>query len=260
MGRRRKRGHEEPEAGAKPKPPPAATTSLGALFKAASLDKLAKSPAPARSKPTPSGSQARSASAAAPLPPAPPPPKPPPAPTSAAELRLLNDAYEGARPLGRKSARHVNIRPNPLRMTEAERAEEAAARKRLAALVSGGVHFKVRREDEFVEAWRSEGSNKLVMRLSSKGFLPEATLDLHGERVARVSDVVANFVRMHHRRGARHLLIIVGKGLHSEDGVGVLLPALIDALVQGLAAPLVRAFASAHAVHGGTGAVAVLLI
>jgi DNA-nicking Smr family endonuclease len=52
----------------------------------------------------------------------------------------------------------------------------------------------------------------------------------------------------------------VGKGLHSEDGQSALLPALIDALTQGLCAPLVRGFATAHARLGGTGAVAVLLI
>lgn len=256
MARRRKRGHEQPEPSKSKQPAPEAVTSLAQLFKAASLDKLGKPATPARPKPgqAPPPPPAPPKSAARPAPAA------PPAPTSATELRLLNDAYEGARPLPRKGARHVEIKVNPLRMSEADRAEEVAARKRLAALVSGGVHFKIRREDEFVEGWRSEGSSKLVMRLSSKGFVPEATLDLHGERVARVTDVVASFVRMHHRRGARHLLIIVGKGLHSEDGVGVLLPALIDALIQGLAAPLVRAFASAHAVHGGTGAVAVLLI
>jgi DNA-nicking Smr family endonuclease len=75
-----------------------------------------------------------------------------------------------------------------------------------------------------------------------------------------VTDVVETFVRGHHRRGAKHLLIIVGKGLHSEDGQGVLLPALIDALTKGGAAPLVRCFASAHMTLGGTGAVAVQLI
>lgn len=247
MGRRHKKGHdgEEAPAAGKPKPAPEATTSLGALFKAASIDKVV----PAR---TPSKPQ-----------PPPPPPKvvtPREVPGSATELRMLNDAYAGARPLPRKSARHVVSRPIQSRVTQDERDAEAAARKRLAALVSGGVHFKVKREDEFVEAWRSEGSSKTVAKLSGKGFTPEATLDLHGERSARVSDVVATFVRTHHRRGARHLLIIVGKGLHSEDGVGVLLPALIEALTHGLAAPLVRGFASANAVHGGTGAVAVLLI
>jgi DNA-nicking Smr family endonuclease len=248
MGRRHKKGHDgdaTPAAG-KPKPAPEATTSLGALFKAASIDKVV----PAR---TPNKPQ-------------PPPPLPPKvltpreAPGSATELRLLNDAYAGARPLPRKNARHVVSRPLHSRVTQEEREAEAAARKRLAALVAGGVHFKVRREDEFVEAWRSEASSKAVAKLSGKGFTPEATLDLHGERAARVSDVVATFVRTHHRRGARHLLIIVGKGLHSEDGVGVLLEALIEALTHGLAAPLVRGFASANALHGGTGAVAVLLI
>jgi DNA-nicking Smr family endonuclease len=173
---------------------------------------------------------------------------------------MLNDAYNGVRPLGHKSARKVVVSAERQRVKQVDREEEAAARKRLAALVSGGIHFKVRTEDGYVQGQRNEVQPKIVQRLSGKAFAPDATLDLHGEVTARVSDVVSAFVRSHHRRGAKHLLIIVGKGLHSEDGQGVLLDALIDALTHGGAAPLVRCFASAHANLGGTGAVAVMLV
>jgi DNA-nicking Smr family endonuclease len=251
---RRRRKQDSSNQPDKPAPAPDATTSLGSLLKAANV--AVSKPRPLRTLAPPGPESLRPAS------------KRPPASTSASgtesvatELRLLNDAYAGTRPLNAKPSRKV-VPPTPARRraTEEERAEELAARKRLAALVSGGVHFKIKREDEFVQAYRSEASIKAVAKLSGKGFAPEATLDLHGERTAKVSDTVASFVRLHHRRGARHLLIIVGKGLHSEDGNGVLLPALVDALTQGLCAPLVRGFATAHASLGGTGAVAVLLV
>jgi DNA-nicking Smr family endonuclease len=174
---------------------------------------------------------------------------------------MRNDAYAGVRPLAR-AGRHSAPPPRPLAVQRAdddERAQEAAARARLAALVSGGVRFKVLREDDYVQGYRSDASPKLVTRISGKGFAPDATLDLHGQRASQVKDLVASFARAHHRKGARQLLVIAGKGLHSADGVCVLRDVLIDALTQGAAAPIVMAFATAHASHGGTGAVAVLL-
>jgi DNA-nicking Smr family endonuclease len=173
---------------------------------------------------------------------------------------MLNDAYSGVRPLGTKRARKIVVSPERQRVAKIDRDDEAAARKRLAALVAGGIHFKVKTEDGYVLGQRREVQPKVAQKLSGKNFAPDATLDLHGEVTARVSDVVASFVRTHHRRGAKQLLVIVGKGLHSEDGQGVLLHALIDALTNGGAAPLVRCFASAHANLGGSGAVAVMLV
>jgi DNA-nicking Smr family endonuclease len=268
MGRRHrgKRGNGDAHDGEPPYKPgatEAATTSLAALIKAAGLQEVRKvalkKSSPARpsqarveTKPEVVPSVSGRAAAAA--------PEPERVPLPAAELRVLNDAYAGARPLPRKSARQIVSRPLVQRVSAEDRAAEAAARKRLAQLVAGGVHFHVKREDEYVHGLRADASSKLLLRLNGKGFSPEARLDLHGERAAQVSDRVANFVRSHHRRGARHILIIVGKGLHSEDGVGVLTHAVTDALTEGLAAPLVKAFASAHVNQGGTGAIAVLLI
>ena len=256
MARRRRKHDSDSDQPVKPTPAPDATTSLGSLLKAANVA-VRKSQEP-RTLAPPGPESLRPASMRPPVSPA---GKSMQTESPAAELRLLNDAYAGARPLAAKPSRKVVPPPaSRSRLTEQERAEELAARKRLAALVSGGVHFKIKREDDFVQGYRSEASSKVVAKLSGKGFAPEATLDLHGERAAKVTDSVAAFVRLHHRRGARHLLIIVGKGLHSEDGNGVLLPALIDALTQGLCAPLVRGFATAHASLGGSGAVAVLLV
>jgi len=259
MARRRKHGSDSDKP-AKAAPAPEATTSLGSLLKAANVSlkstpAAGKPPLP-RTLPPPGPESLRPASMRPPV-----SKSDPLGESPATELRMLNDAYAGARPLAAKPSRKL-VTPSPgrKRASEQDRAEELAARKRLAALVSGGVHFKIKREEEFVQAYRSEASSKVVAKLSGKGFAAEASLDLHGKRAAEVSDTVASFVRLHHRRGARHLLIIVGKGLHSEDGNGVLLPALVEALTQGLCAPLVRGFATAHASLGGTGAVAVLLV
>jgi DNA-nicking Smr family endonuclease len=287
MGRRRKNQREEPAPAAKKKPAPEATTSLEALFKEAGLGKVAaaQKPAPATSmksagepavvksagepavvKSAGEPAVVKSAGEPAVVKPTPavaPPSHTPRAPavSPAAELRMLNDAYAGVRPLskpalhGSPPARRLSV----TRAVEEDRAQEAAARARLAALVAGGVRFKVIREDDYVSGYRTDASPRLLARLSGKGFAPDATLDLHGQRAAQVQDLVASFARAHHRKGARQLLMIAGKGLHSADGVGVLRDALVEALTQGAAAPIVTAFATAHASRGGTGAIAVLL-
>jgi DNA-nicking Smr family endonuclease len=51
------------------------------------------------------------------------------------------------------------------------------------------------------------------------------------------------------------VLIIHGKGAHSEGGIGVLEEACVEALTKGGAAPFVEAFATAPARFGGRGAI-----
>jgi DNA-nicking Smr family endonuclease len=258
MARRRKKERSQsgaPAPGTAAKPAPTATTSLAPLLKAAGLAKVPERPNAQSAQPA-AKPQVRVHVPAT-------QPRPGPRPVAVspgAELRMLNDAYAGARPLARKSTPAAALPPVARRqVVEADRADEAVARARLAALVAGGVRFKIVDEDEFVQAWRVDASAKLVLRLAGQAFTPEATLDLHGQRAAKVSDLVASFVRAHHRLGVRQLLIIAGKGLHSENGIGVLREAAVDALTKGFAAPLVLAFATAHANRGGSGALAVLL-
>lgn len=264
--RKRERAAQQADEAAKLAPAPSIGTALGAVLKQAGVTlqpaRKAESKSEKRNPVLPRDPEpavrvttvAQAAKSAAKL--------------STTELRMLNDAYEGARPLERKHARAKPVAErdvaarNPVREAQIHaevRSEEFAARSRLAALVSEGVRFKLRREDDYVEGLRADTSPKLLARIQGRGFTPEAKLDLHGLRANQVEPALERFVRMHQRRGARHVLVIVGKGLHSEDGNSVLAPAAIEALTHGLAAPWVVAFCTAHAVHGGGGALAVLL-
>ncbi len=143
--------------------------------------------------------------------------------------------------------------------TAEERANEVAARKRVAALVSGGLHFKIKREGNTVQGQRGSGSAKLVALITSKTFTPEVTLDLRGLPNVIPRDAIAAFVNMHHRRGVKRLLIAFDLS-SDEAGAQGGLDTMITALTLGPAAALVRAFASARENLGGNAAFAVLLI
>jgi DNA-nicking Smr family endonuclease len=200
------------------------------------------------------------ASAAA-KPTADPPPRPR-SPYTAGELAALGDAYRGARPIKRKSPvlHRVGPKPQPRSVDPVALAADREARERLGALIAGDVRFDVQLErDGYVQALRQGASRKLLAAVQSSSFAPDATLDLHGFHAPEAATRVHDFVRHEHKRGARRLLIIVGKGSHSEDGTSVLGPVTRDALTRGGAAPLVQAFATAHFAHGGRGALAILL-
>jgi DNA-nicking Smr family endonuclease len=268
MPRKRKRMRAaQPAEEGKLAPPPSIGTALGAVLKQAGVTLQPRKVEAKAEKPRPM--PARDPEPAVRFGSRPAAPQPNKAAhLSTAELRMLNDAYEGARPLDRKNARAKPVAEravaarDPVREAQLHaevRSEEFAARSRLAALVSEGVRFKLRREDGYVEGLRADTSPKVLARIQGRGFAPEAKLDLHGLRTNQVEPAIERFVRTHQRRGARHVLLIVGKGLHSEDGTSVLAPAAIEAMTHGLAAPWVVAFCTAHAVHGGGGALAVLL-
>lgn len=188
----------------------------------------------------------------------------------ARELRLLNDVYSGVTPLsqtrgrvGQRAARKMPSAPSEAaaQVRQRDLQDDHAARRRLGALVGGGVTFVVDEVGEDLrEAVRQGVSARELRRLRSPRFHPEATLDLHGESREAVELLVSRFVREHHRRGCRYLLVIHGKGLHSDAGIGVLGAAVFSALTAGGAAPLVRGLTLAHPQLGGSGATAVMLM
>lgn len=255
MRKKRKRGSAS-DLDAQPNKPtkvPAVATGIGALLTRAGLDRVTEPrpsslPPPAPARPS--------------LIPEPPPaeaPRPrPKAELSAGDFAALNQAYRGVAPIARpkreRTAASIKRAARPPAV-----AEDPAARERLSALVAGGQRFRVERDDAWVQGVRADVTRDRLKRLSGARFAPEATLDLHGYRREEAARQVAEFIRMQHRRGARYLLIIVGKGTHSENGIGVLGTALVEELIGGVAAPLVAAFASAHPQHGGSGAVAIQL-
>ena len=139
-------------------------------------------------------------------------------------------------------------------------AAERAARMQLDRLVSGGVRVRVERDPEGgVIGLRDGAARRTAMMLQSGDLPPEVELDLHGLIPAKVAMEVNRFVRAAHRTGRRTLLVIHGKGKHSEGGLPVLGEALIKALTDGGATPLLEAFATAPDRWGGTGAMMVRL-
>ncbi len=79
----------------------------------------------------------------------------------------------------------------------------------------------------------------------------EGTLDLHGMSQARAHGALNDFVMHAHRRSARCLLVITGKG---KSGEGVLRQKLSDWLSQPPLAGMILKITQAQPRHGGGGA------
>ena len=143
--------------------------------------------------------------------------------------------------------------------TAEARGIEAAARKRVAGLVAGGIHFKIQRTAGRVQGQRGAGTSKLAARVAGKGFAPEVTLDLREKSVAEAQDAIANFLSAQHRRGVKQLSILFSPAAVGDEADSAL-DALVKALTLGASSALVRAFSSAHESRAANGALAVLLI
>lgn len=172
------------------------------------------------------------------------------------------DAIAGVRSLdaGRpKPRRAVPVKTSAANVPS--RAEvDAPARKQLGELVAGAHQFDVAIEDDgFVEGLRRDAPVEALGALRRAEPRVDQTLDLHGLREAIVEERLARWIREAHKKGARRLLVIHGKGLHSADGVAVLRDAVLRVLEASIATPLVLAFSSAPPAMGGTGATLVEL-
>jgi DNA-nicking Smr family endonuclease len=149
--------------------------------------------------------------------------------------------------------------PRSQPVTAEARGAEAAARKRVAGLVAGGLHFKIKREPGRILGQRGAGSSKLAARVAGKGFTPEVTLDLREKPAAEARDAIASFVSSQHRRGVKQLSIVFDpapEGAEADSAID----GIVKALTLGASSALVRAFSTAHESRGGSTALVVLLI
>ncbi len=236
-------------------------TSLGNLLKGVRLDDPAapKKGAPKKKSRRPSKKKGKIVRRA----PKAEPPEPRPSGSLAGEDRAaFMDAMSGVRPLQAKGPPQKTTPAGQLPPSSVAiaRTSDADARARLAALVGGGVRFEIERDDERVRGWRVGTARRVALDLERRGVAPEASLDLHGLRVATAERALVRFVREQHGRGVRRICVVHGKGLHSAGGVGVLGDHTLHVLTDGGAAPLVLAFATASTAHGGAGALIVQLV
>jgi DNA-nicking Smr family endonuclease len=181
----------------------------------------------------------------------------------------FHQAYGDVRPIAKAKAPRRSGQTSAISETEkreralvAERAQQAedAARARLDALVAGSVRFVIEREnDGGIYGRRDDASPRMLDTITGPKVAPTARLDLHGRDAAGATREVVRHVREESARGARVLLIVHGKGLHSEGGVGVLADVVVKALTESAIAPRVLAFATAAPRLGGHGAMVVRL-
>ena len=264
----------EKKAAEKAQPKPAAKPSpKSASSKPQTFAQSQKASAPKASAPKASAPKAPvPAKTAAPAEPAKAPvaPNRPPSNTLRGDDRIAYfDAIAGVRPLGavKGKLRHEpsleSLQKNPVNqalVANERQTNDASARKKLGELLGGGYEFDMAvDEDDVLEALRRDAPIEALNALRMPNPRVDGTLDLHGLREAEVEDRLARWVREQHRKGARRLLIIHGKGLRSPHGVAVLRDCVRLTLSSSIATPLVHAFASAPPSLGGTGATLVEL-
>jgi DNA-nicking Smr family endonuclease len=185
--------------------------------------------------------------------PPPPPPKKKPAPEED-DASLFYSAMDGVQQLTNRGEAPV---PNP-RLPEIID-ENAEALAQLSELVAGNGEFDISDSEEFIEG-ASPGTDRNLLRSLRRGdFSLQGRLDLHGMTQAEAKDAVERFLTDSRRAGKRCVLIVHGRGLHSQDQVPVLKAQLKGWLSQKRIGKTVLAFATARPQDGGAGAVYVLL-
>lgn len=98
------------------------------------------------------------------------------------------------------------------------------------------------------------------LRELARGLLPVfETLDLHGMTAEKAESTVRSFCANARGTVPRTVLIVHGKGIHSESGRAVLRDAVAHCLSTAPVARDVLCFATARPKHGGSGAMYVLL-
>ncbi len=166
------------------------------------------------------------------------------------------------------------VRPEPEEKEEEERKEETEDEKKCtrvskpyspsspfsSILSSYEKKTEKPREKTFLEIMEEKGDGRkkkpsLTMNeLRRMGV--QATLDLHGETQKEGSEMILSFLSECTENGLRKVSIITGKGLHSENGTGVLREKALSILSS---SPLVEETSPAPLSKGGSGALWVIL-
>ena len=111
--------------------------------------------------------------------------------------------------------------------------------------------------EEYMKEKGDDEKKKETLTLSRlRSMPPQSTLDLHGYTTKEAESAVRTFLDECHANGLRKISIITGKGLHSEDGIGVLKATVQTVLDE---SGLVSEKASAPLSAGGSGALWIIL-
>lgn len=163
------------------------------------------------------------------------------------ELDLFHAAMKDAKPLVKKKIRlaPASSTPKPRTPKPKEPLEFYFPEHSNIPPVAG---------EEFISYAQSGISNKTLRKLKKGQYNVDAILDLHGNTIEEARNAVDDCLQKSLLEGIRILLIIHGKGHHSQQ------PILKNKLNHWLREiNVVLAFCSAAPIHGSRGAIYVLL-
>jgi DNA-nicking Smr family endonuclease len=178
-------------------------------------------------------------------PPPPPPQKAVSKPKPDDDERAFERAMSGVKKLG-DDGRGERARPKEEATGPVRLDDDADALIALASSVDAGGAF-------------AKGLDPRIVKSLERGELGiDDELDLHGMRRAEAEAALEKFLKKSRAAKLRCLLVVTGKGLHSDASGPVLGEAVRKALAKTFAAH-VLAFCPARPEHGGEGALYVLL-
>ena len=182
-------------------------------------------------------------------------PEPPPPEDDRA---LLDAAFAGVKPLERRQRERVA--PPPKRASSAAPYDEDAdTLAKLAAMVEGSEPLSSEFSDEHTEWIDEDADPGILPRLVAGEFAWQEHIDLHGMTREEARAAITRFLASARLKHHRCVLIVTGRGIHSEDSVPVLKIALQRWLRRAPLDAWVFAWATARPVDGGAGAIYVLL-
>jgi DNA-nicking Smr family endonuclease len=130
---------------------------------------------------------------------------------------------------------------------------------RVATRPRKAVAFVLERDGDRIQGHRADLGPPRLAPGHGRTWVPDERLDLHGVRARELEARLDIAIRQCLRRPRGRLLVIHGKGLHSAGGAGVLAEAVVELLTAERHGRHVRAFSTAPARLGGSGALAVEL-
>jgi DNA-nicking Smr family endonuclease len=176
------------------------------------------------------------------------------------DARAFAEAMRGAKPLEPDGRGRVPGRPAPARGGAPRRVGGAPADVDLERPLGAGGAFAIETTGESIAARAPGVDARRLRRLKAGEPGAEARLDLHGRAREEALRALERFIAAARDDGKRCVLVIHGRGAHSEGDAPVLKPLVWRWLADAPAsAAAVLAFASARPAEGGDGATRVLL-
>ena len=163
------------------------------------------------------------------------------------------------RPIPREKRERVAKPPRELASTAPRYDEDAETLAKLAAMVDGTEPLGTEFSEEHSQWIDEDADPGILPRLVAGEFAWQEHLDLHGMTREQAHEAIYRFLAQARVKHLRCVLIVHGRGNHSEDSIPVLKLALQRWLQRGPLKAWVFAWTTARPVDGGAGAMYVLI-